>query len=123
MIFVITLYIIGVLCFVWRQRRGYQYHQQLLQARPETEVVRFMNAESNGSYYIDGNIMDGYPEYTQDNWSAVHPYPNYVKLETPASFANPLPDESADEAYEAVMQSAGATLPKRDAVDARIIRM
>lgn len=80
-----------------------------------------MNAESTGSYYIDGNVMDGYPEYTQDNWSGVHKYPNYVKLETPASFANPLPTESAEEAYEAVMQSAGATLPKRDAVDARII--
>ncbi|WP_181469964.1 pectinesterase family protein [Paenibacillus sp. MDMC362] len=88
---------------------------------PETEVVRFMNAESTGSYYIDGNVMDGYPEYTQDNWSGVHKYPNYVKLETPASFANPLPTESAEEAYAAVMQSAGATLPKRDAVDARII--
>ncbi|WP_397376702.1 pectinesterase family protein [Paenibacillus sp. p3-SID867] len=88
---------------------------------PETEAVRFMNAESTGSYYIDGNVMDGYPEYTQDNWSGVHKYPDYVKLETPASFANPLPTESAEEAYEAVTQSAGATLPKRDAVDARII--
>ena len=88
---------------------------------PETEVVRFMNAESTGSYYIDGNIMDGYPEYTQDNWSGVHKYPNYVKLEAPAPFADPLPTESAEAAYEAVMEGAGATLPKRDAVDARII--
>ncbi|WP_343045050.1 pectinesterase family protein [Paenibacillus lemnae] len=88
---------------------------------PETEVIRFMNAETTGSYYIDGNVMDGYPEYTKDNWAGVHKYPDYVKLEEPAVFANRLPDKSAEEAYEAVMQDAGATLPKRDAVDARII--
>ncbi|MBD2867093.1 pectinesterase family protein [Paenibacillus arenilitoris] len=89
---------------------------------PETEVIRFMNAETTGSYYIDGNVMDGYPELAADNWAGVHTYPDYVKLESPAPFANPLPTESAEEAYEAVMRSAGAILPKRDAVDASVIQ-
>ncbi|WP_224721618.1 pectinesterase family protein [Paenibacillus vietnamensis] len=88
---------------------------------PETEVIRFMNAETTGSYYIDGNVMDGHPELAEHNWSGVHTYPDYVKLDSPVPFPNPLPTESAGQAYEAVMQSAGAILPKRDAIDAKVV--
>lgn len=88
---------------------------------PATENVRFMNAETTGSYYIDGNIMDGYPEFTADNWAGVHKYPDYTKLDAPADFPNPLPTQTAEEAYAAVLDRAGATLPRRDAVDARIV--
>ncbi|CAM3376619.1 pectinesterase family protein [Marinicrinis lubricantis] len=88
---------------------------------PETEAIRFMNAETGGSYYIDGNVMEGYPSLTDNNWSSVHTYPDYVKLSSPVAFEHEITTESADAAYAAVLESAGAVLPKRDAIDARII--
>ncbi|ULL17083.1 hypothetical protein DVH26_23145 [Paenibacillus sp. H1-7] len=89
---------------------------------PDTENIRFLNAETKGSYYISGNVMEGYPDLTADNWSGVYKYPDYKQLDTPVSFAlNPLPSQSAQDAYTAVLEGAGAKLPKRDPVDARII--
>lgn len=90
---------------------------------PETEqgAIRFMNAETNGSYYIDGNYMEDYPDLTNDNWAGVYKYPDYIKLDSPVSFPQPIAAESAQAAYAAVLESAGAVIPKRDGIDARII--
>lgn len=89
---------------------------------PETQNVRFMNAETNGSYYIAGNVMEGYPQMTADNWAGVHKYPDHTVLNSPVSFDhNPIRTESAEDAYEAVIAGVGAVLPRRDANDARII--
>lgn len=82
-----------------------------------------------GRCYVNGNIMDGYPEITKDNWNGgvqVEELPNtdkytpYMKLDQPA----PMPDMtilSAPEAYRYVLNNAGATLPRRDAVDQRVV--
>ncbi|MFD2661296.1 pectinesterase family protein [Paenibacillus thailandensis] len=88
---------------------------------PETENIRFLNAETNGSYFIDGNVMEGYSGFTADNWEGVYKYPDYIKLVTEVAFPNPVATESAEEAYAAVLEGAGANLPKRDAVDAKIV--
>lgn len=89
---------------------------------PETVNIRFTNAETDGSYYIAGNVMEGYPHLTANNWDGVHRYEGYRKLDEPVSFAhNPITTQSAEEAYEAVLAGAGAVLPRRDAVDARIV--
>jgi hypothetical protein len=46
-----------------------------------------------------------------------------TQIRTNAPFPHaPLSIESADKAYETVLGKAGATLPKRDAVDQRIVR-
>lgn len=138
-----------------------------------------------GWWYVHGNVMEGHPEVTRDNWqgesevdgkyytgvqwsSWVEPYPgigpaigeshpewegDYMKdhlewvkvdqphthVEFPEDPRDPydgtdggtfvLPDlpviatQSAEEAYHAVLQDAGATLPVRDAVDTRIIEV
>ena len=81
-----------------------------------------------GRCFVNGNIMDGYPEITKNNWAGgvqVEELPNtaqytdYMKVNKPL----PMPQLTilpAKEAYDYVLANVGATLPKRDAVDQRI---
>lgn len=71
------------------------------------------------SLYLDGNIMTGMPNVTSDNWKGVNG-PRVLQASSPFS-APPVRTQSAQEAFELVLQNAGATLPKRDAVDARAV--
>ncbi|BET66986.1 pectate lyase [Opitutales bacterium ASA1] len=79
-----------------------------------------------GKWFVAGNIVEGAPAVTADNWrGGVQPqdgddYLALVKLAEPWPAA-PLSPQTAAEAYEAVLASAGATRPRRDAVDLRII--
>ena len=71
------------------------------------------------SIFINGNLMAGEAEVCRDNWKGVQAE---RWLQSPTSFpAPPVQTQSAEEAFELVLQKAGATLPKRDSVDARII--
>jgi pectate lyase len=84
-------------------------------------------ADDFGKWFIAGNVMHGSPAVTRDNWSggvqAQHgdTYVSVLKLDEPWP-AMPIRQQSAEEAYEAVLRNAGATLPKRDAVDVRIVQ-
>lgn len=83
-----------------------------------------------GRAYVNGNIMEGHPEITKDNWNGgvqveeengTGEYTSYMKWNKPL----PMPQLtilSADAAKAYVLQNAGATLPKRDPVDTRIIK-
>jgi len=82
-----------------------------------------------GRAYVHGNIMDGYPEITKDNWAGgvqvgeekdAAQYKDYMKVDKPF----PMPQVKvlpAQEAFQFVLTNVGATLPKRDAVDARVV--
>ena len=72
-----------------------------------------------GRWYVAGNFMEGSPSVTVDNWSGVRGS-SYIKLDQPWD-AMPINQQTAEEAYKSVLNNAGATLPKRDVVDARII--
>lgn len=72
-----------------------------------------------GSWYVAGNFLEGSPAVTADNWSGVRGN-NYIKLDQPWE-AMPINQHTAEEAYKVVLDNAGATLPKRDVVDTRII--
>ena len=75
----------------------------------------------NGQWYIDGNYIDGSPEVTADNWLGVHDFtPTNTRLYEPVP-AYPVTTHTPQEAYELVLAQAGAIMPKRDSVDARII--
>ena len=81
-----------------------------------------------GRCYVNGNIMEGYPNITKNNWDGgvqveelpnTDKYTDYMKVNAPL----PMPELKimpATEAYQYVLSNAGATLPKRDAVDQRI---
>jgi pectate lyase len=75
--------------------------------------------DDKGSWYVADNYIEGSPSVTNDNWSGVHGS-SYVKLDQPWD-AVPIELQRAEEAYRSVLNDAGATLPKRDAVDSRII--
>jgi hypothetical protein len=71
------------------------------------------------SIYVDGNIMVGMADVGRDNWKGVL---GDRTLRSSAPFPAPqVQTQSAAEAFELVLRNAGATRPRRDSVDARII--
>ena len=71
------------------------------------------------SIYVNGNLMAGRPEVCADNWKGVDAGRS---LEASVPFqAPPVQTQSSAEAFELVLSNAGATRPKRDSVDARIV--
>lgn len=89
------------------------------------------NQELWGKAYVGGNKVIGFPEVTEDNWAGgVQPagisdqdkIRNIFKVDTPFKYNNPQKVMTADESYEYVLANVGATLPRRDAVDERIVK-
>ncbi|WP_017812375.1 Ig-like domain-containing protein [Paenibacillus shenyangensis] len=76
---------------------------------------------ATSQWYIDGNHVDGYPELTANNWLSMPDAPPASRLDEPVTMPNPIQTESAEQAYISVLAEAGATLPKRDSIDARIM--
>src|SRR6187402_1489810 len=84
--------------------------------------------QTYGRAYVNGNIMEGYPEVTKDNWNGgvqVEEMSNAGKYTDNIKWHKPLPMPeltvmTANEAKDYVLINAGATLPVRDAVDKRI---
>jgi hypothetical protein len=78
--------------------------------------------DSKGCWYVAENVVDGYPLVTEDNWAggvqadSIH----VSRVDIPFPFA-PVVTNSAENAYWQVLAKAGAVIPKRDAVDARIV--
>jgi pectate lyase len=78
-----------------------------------------------GKYYITGNYVDGAEDVTRDNWKGVQMNDGteedkaQAKVNT-AHTAIAITNQSAVEAYEAVLKSAGASF-NRDTLDQRII--
>ena len=96
------------------------------------------NGDSDyGKWFIADNVMVGSQEVTSDNWKGVVPSLTAIKgvqeynpsnleaipglkLDKPWP-AMAISQQTAEEAYHSVLEHAGASLPKRDAVDLRII--
>ncbi|MFV0378994.1 MAG: polysaccharide lyase family 1 protein [Mangrovibacterium sp.] len=83
-----------------------------------------------GLAYVNGNIIEGNEKVTANNWDGgvqvedmkdAGEFTPYIKWDSP----HPMPYltiSPAKEAYEYVLDNAGATFPKRDAVDARVTK-
>lgn len=83
-----------------------------------------------GRVYANGNVVEGYPEISKNNWAGgiqvqeqanTDGYTENMKWDKPFPIDNPFPIMSASEAYDFVMDNVGATFPKRDIVDQRVI--
>jgi hypothetical protein len=81
-----------------------------------------------GRAYVNGNIVEGNERVTKDNWDGgvqVEDLPDAGEYKDAMKWNKPLPMPSfpiitAQESFGYVLENAGATLPKRDAVDKRI---
>jgi len=93
-----------------------------------------------GKAYVAGNIVEGNEKVSADNWAGGVQFADGGSKDDPTTTTNdavrnlmaqvrvdkpfPMPPmiiTSAKEAYNAALKGAGATLPKRDAVDERVV--
>jgi hypothetical protein len=92
-----------------------------------------------GKFYVDGNVVEGNEQVTVDNWAGGvqlsdpgdpelaaadggQKLLDSIRVKEPFPMAD-IKMQAARDAYEAVLSSAGATLPRRDGVDNRIIEI
>ncbi|MBN1182028.1 MAG: pectate lyase [Bacteroidales bacterium] len=78
-----------------------------------------------GYWYITDNYVEGNSKVSANNWDGgvqglSEEQVNKARLTQPVPFV-PINEQKATEAYQLVLQNAGAILPKRDLVDQRII--
>ena len=77
-------------------------------------------------WFVADNFMHGNAAVTADNWDGGvqpqqgQPGSGELKLDEPWP-AKPIRKQSAEEAYGDVLRDAGATVPKRDSIDLRIV--
>ena len=89
-------------------------------------IHRNDSADGFGKWYVADNVVYGNTAVTANNWNGgVQPEDGSshipkLKLDRPFD-AIPINQQTAEDAYRAVLERAGASLPKRDAVDTRII--
>ncbi|MEO6730625.1 MAG: T9SS type A sorting domain-containing protein [Ferruginibacter sp.] len=94
---------------------------------------RIVGVDSNDAYgyakyYLAGNYVDGSPANSANNWSGAsmntgNPA-DTVKSKSNVPFLSGYPQittQSAGDAYESVLNGAGAVLPRRDTMDRRIV--
>jgi pectate lyase len=82
-----------------------------------------------GRAYVAGNIVEGNARVTTNNWDGgvqVEPIGDPAKVLAGIRVMEPFPHaplkiQSAEDACQSVLADVGATLPRRDQVDARII--
>jgi pectate lyase len=85
----------------------------------------FINNDGSGppgssEFYLSGNIGPNRPNNNMDEWAISRFAPGRYRHDRPHRF-EPVTTWSAVEAYERVLEGAGAIYPGRDAVDHRIV--
>ena len=121
----------------WDERAGYNvldpvrinYVGNYLKAGPNTRGrnVAFVFGGPM-KVYVAGNFLEGNPQATSDNWlmmkAAAKLEANNLKeavgLDAPLPVP-PMTTTSAEIAYQQVLDNAGASLPKRDKLDAMVV--
>jgi hypothetical protein len=108
---------------------------------PQPTITKAQPLPQFGRWYVAGNVVEGNPQITADNWaggiqfsaggSKEYPQTDALAVIQPliervrANRPFPMPAvamTSAVEAYAAVLENAGATLPHRDPVDVRVLK-
>lgn len=87
---------------------------------------RLWNPSKAGIFYFSGNVVEGFDDITKDNKKGIY---QGEGVAVPVYLDEPLYEslipmdnvDTAEVAYEKVLDTAGATLPKRDSYDAKMI--
>ncbi|MFA9390212.1 MAG: pectinesterase family protein [Prolixibacteraceae bacterium] len=106
----------GVSCFTQMVNNYYR-------RGPATRTTFVDPSTPYGQWYVTGNFMEGNDAANADNWKGVGVSGTTVDaIRALTLYDDPaIPIQSAEEAYQTVIESAGAIFPKRDSVDLRII--
>jgi pectate lyase len=106
------------------------YIGNFVKAGPSTtqRPLLFIDGEGTvmpGSLFVTNNILEGagaMPGVNADNWIGMGYFYDRPTIAAPRPFpAPPVNTESPRDAYDHVLKDAGATLPRRDAVDQRVV--
>jgi len=83
----------------------------------------FRNETDYGKWYLADNVVEGNEDVSADNWNGgVQTKISFEKIKLDKPWPSmPINQHTAKEAYHSVLNNSGAILPKRDAVDCRII--
>ena len=93
-------------------------------ARIDDNMAKYGTFEPR--WYIEGNVVEGEPKLTHDNWSGGVDFQGNTneaknRQRVPFPFA-PIKTHSASEAYQIVLADVGANRPVRDAIDTRVLK-
>jgi pectate lyase len=81
--------------------------------------------DNAGNWYVEDNFVVGYPDITADNWDGGvqggHAAYQKTKKATEPFGVVDIDMQSAEEAYESVLEKVGANFPTQDSIDVRII--
>ncbi|MFD5216690.1 Ig-like domain-containing protein [Streptomyces tendae] len=81
-----------------------------------------VSPDRGGSWHVGGNVVEGHSDVTADNTrGVVFPLGGATLSDEPFETSDPVLTQAAKDAYQAVLAGAGATLPRRDATDARVL--
>jgi len=83
----------------------------------------FRSEEDFGRWYVAKNVIENNKNVSKDNWNGgvqTKIAIDKIKLDQPWE-AMAINEQTAEQAYGLVIQHAGASLPKRDPIDTRII--
>ncbi|MFJ7241228.1 Ig-like domain-containing protein [Streptomyces olivaceus] len=81
-----------------------------------------VSPDRGGSWHVGGNVIEGHSDVTADNTrGVVFPLGGATLSDQPFETPDPVRTQAAKDAYRAVLAGAGATLPRRDATDARVL--
>ncbi len=113
------------------ERFRMNYVGNFLKAGPSTAEYERQTAFHVGGpgnrVFLSGNVLEGFSDADMDNhrlmaWPKDLPETDRASVIVPSAHeAASVATQPVRDAYEAVLNGVGATLPKRDAVDARIV--
>jgi hypothetical protein len=99
-----------------------------------SKELKFVKANYNqakakgfGQWYLNGNVMEGNKKITANNELGIDltelpgEYKKQAVVAKPFIISEPVLTQPAPEAYQLVLKNVGASLPKYDAVDQRLI--
>ncbi|MBF8184619.1 hypothetical protein ITP53_02425 [Nonomuraea sp. K274] len=89
----------------------------------QPEIARQIMAPGRfGQWYLSGNVIEGHDDITADNTLGItYPVGGITLMAKPTEFENGITEQTAAEAFTSVLEQAGAILPRRDAIDARLV--
>lgn len=100
-------------------------------AAPNTLKFMRCDYDMNGQYgvgrwHLAGNVMEGRADFTSDNWLGLDassiPEADRLQIRVSSPFkVSDIKTETASQAFESVLMQSGATRPKRDGVDTRVV--